>query len=123
MKPFVVNRHGRIVIPASFLGALDFSAIETLEQLTSVIGRDFEAKAPTGADILARVESAAYPNRFALLRDLGQHLYWVNRYALPMLDKRPTRWRDLPRWRTDVFLPLLTPWEDGDRKVAAVERA
>jgi 3-oxoacyl-(acyl-carrier-protein) synthase III len=123
VKPLVVNRHGRIVIPASFLGALDFSAIETLEQLTSVIGRDFEAKAPTGADILARVESAAYPNRFALLRDLGQNLYWVNRYALPMLDKRPTRWRDLPRGRTDVFLPLLTPWEDGDRKVAAVERA
>jgi 3-oxoacyl-[acyl-carrier-protein] synthase III len=123
VKPLVVNRHGRIVIPASFLGELDFSAIETLEQLTSVIGRDFEAKAPTGADILARVESAAYPNRFALLRDLGQNLYWVNRYALPMLDKRPTRWRDLPRGRTDVFLPLLTPWEDGDRKVAAVESA
>lgn len=123
MKPLVVNRHGRIVIPASFLGALDFSAIETLEQLTSVIGRDFEAKAPTGADILARIESAGYSNRFALLRDLGQNLYWVNRYALPMLDKRPTRWRDLPRGRTDVFLPLLTPWEDGDRKVAAVERA
>ncbi|QYN38891.1 ketoacyl-ACP synthase III [Pseudonocardia sp. DSM 110487] len=123
MKPFVLNRHGRIVIPATFLGALDFSAIDTLEQLTSVIGRDFEAKAPTGADILARIESAAYPNRFALLRDLGQNLYWVNRYALPMLDKRPTRWRDLPRGRADVFLPLLTPWEDGDRKVAAVERA
>jgi 3-oxoacyl-[acyl-carrier-protein] synthase-3 len=123
VKPFVVNRHGRIVIPATFLGALDFSAIDTLEQLTSVIGRDFEAKAPTGADILARIESAAYPNRFALLRDLGQNLYWVNRYALPMLDKRPTRWRDLPRGRADVFLPLLTPWEDGDRKVAAVERA
>jgi 3-oxoacyl-[acyl-carrier-protein] synthase-3 len=123
VKPFLVNRHGRIVIPATFLGALDFSAIDTLEQLTSVIGRDFEAKAPTGADILARIESAAYPNRFALLRDLGQNLYWVNRYALPMLDKRPTRWRDLPRGRADVFLPLLTPWEDGDRKVAAVERA
>jgi 3-oxoacyl-[acyl-carrier-protein] synthase-3 len=123
VKPFLVNRHGRIVIPATFLGALDFSAIDTLEQLTSVIGRDFEAKAPTGADILARIESAAYPNRFTLLRDLGQNLYWVNRYALPMLDKRPTRWRDLPRGRADVFLPLLTPWEDGDRKVAAVERA
>ena len=123
VKPLVVNRHGRIVIPANFLGALDFSTIESLEQLTNVIGRDFEAKAPTGADILARVESGAYPNRFALLRDLGQSLYWVNRYALPMLDKRPTRWRDVPRRRTDVFLPLLTPWEDGDRKVAAVERA
>ncbi|MFD1648746.1 3-oxoacyl-[acyl-carrier-protein] synthase III C-terminal domain-containing protein [Pseudonocardia alaniniphila] len=88
-----------------------------------MIGRDFEAKAPTGTDILARVNSGEYPNRFALLRDLGQNLYWVNRYALPMFDKRPTRWRDMPRNRSDVFLPLLHPWEDADRKVAAVEQA
>ena len=40
-----------------------------------------------------------------------------------MFDKRPTRWRDLPRRRSDVFLPVLTPWEDGEAKVAAVERA
>jgi 3-oxoacyl-[acyl-carrier-protein] synthase-3 len=122
MKPFVMNRHGRMVFPANVLGALDFSVLDTLEQFTSVIGRDFEAKAPTGADILARVESGAYLDRFTLLRDLGQNLYWVNRYVLPMFDKRPTRWRDLPRHRTDVFLPLLTPWEDADRKIAAVER-
>lgn len=123
MKPFVVNRHGRLVFPANFLGDLDFSVLETLGQFTAVIGRDFEAKAPTGTDILARVESGAYLGRFELLRDLGQNLYWVNRYAITMFDKRPTRWRDLPRRRDDVFLPVLTPWEDGERKVAAVERA
>ncbi len=123
MKPFVVNRHGRLVFPANFLGDLDFSVLETLEQFTAVIGRDFEAKAPTGTDILARVESGAYPGRFELLRDLGQNLYWVNRYAITMFDKRPTRWRDLPKRRDDVFLPVLTPWEDSERKVAAVERA
>ena len=122
MKPFVINRHGRIVFPATVLGALDFSVLDTLEQFSAVIGRDFEAKAPAGTDILDRVEAGAYPDRFALLRDLGQNLYWVNRYALPMFDKRPTRWRDLPRRRHDVFLPLLTPWEDGDRKIAAVGR-
>jgi 3-oxoacyl-(acyl-carrier-protein) synthase III len=123
MKPFVLNRHGRLVFPANVLGELDFSVMETLEQFTAVIGRDFEAKAPTGTEVLARVESGAYHGRFELLRDLGQNLFWVNRYSLPMFDKRPTRWRDMPRRRDDVFLPVLTPWADGERKVAAVERA
>ena len=123
MKPFVVNRHGRLVFPANFLGDLDFSVLETLDQFTAVIGRDFEAKAPTGTDILVRVESGAYPRRFELLRDLGQHLYWANRYSITMFDRRPTRWRDLAKRRDDVFLPVLTPWEDSERKVAAVEQA
>ena len=47
MKPFLVNRHGRLVFPANFLGELDFSVLESLDQFTAVIGRDFEAKAPT----------------------------------------------------------------------------
>ena len=123
MKPFVVNRHGRLVFPANFLGDLDFSVLDTLDQFTAVIGRDFEAKAPTGTDILVRVESGAYPRRFELLRDLGQHLYWANRYSITMFDRRPTRWRDLAKRRDDVFLPVLTPWEDSERKVTAVEQA
>lgn len=123
MKPFVVNRHGRLVFPANFLVELDFSVMETLDQFTAVIGRDFEAKAPTGTDILDRVESGAYQGRFELLRDLGQNLFWVNRYAMTMFEKRPTRWRDLAKRRDDVFLPVLTPWEDAERKVSAVERA
>jgi 3-oxoacyl-[acyl-carrier-protein] synthase III len=123
VKPFVINKHGRLVFPANFLGELDFSVLEGLDQFTAVIGRDFEAKAPTGTDILARVEAGHYPGRFELLRDLGQNLFWVNRYAITMFDKRPTRWRDLAKARSDVFLPVLIPWEDGERKVAAVERA
>ncbi len=123
MKPFVVNRHGRLVFPANFLGDLDFSVLGTLEQFTAVIGRDFEAKAPTGTDIADRVESGAYARRFELLRDLGQNLYWANRYSITMFDRRPTRWRDLAKRRPDVFLPVLTPWEDSERKVAAVEQA
>jgi 3-oxoacyl-[acyl-carrier-protein] synthase-3 len=123
MKPFVINRHGRLVFPSNFIGDLDFSVLETLDQFAAVIGRDFEAKAPTGTDILARVESGAYPGRFELLRDLGQNLYWANRYSLTMFDKRPTRWRDLAKRRSDVFLPVVTPWEDSERKVAAVEQA
>jgi 3-oxoacyl-[acyl-carrier-protein] synthase-3 len=123
VKPFVVNGHGRLVFPANFLGELDFSVLDTLEHLTAVIERDFEAKAPTGTDILGRIESGAYPGRFPLLRDIGQNLFWVNRYATTMYEKRPTRWRDLAKHRDDVFLPVLTPWEDGARKVAAVERA
>jgi len=123
VKPFVINGHGRLVFPANFLGELDFSVLEGLDQFTAVIGRNFEAKAPTGTDILARVEAGHYSGRFELLRDLGQNLFWVNRYAITMFDKRPTRWRDLAKGRNDVFLPVLTPWEDGERKVAAVERA
>jgi 3-oxoacyl-(acyl-carrier-protein) synthase III len=123
VKPFVVNRHGRLVFPANLFGELDFSVLKTLDQFTAVIGRDFEAKAPTGTDILARVESGAYAGRFELLRDLGQNLFWVNRYSITMYEKRPTRWRDVPKHRDDIFLPVLTPWEDSERKVAAVEGA
>ena len=123
MKPFVINKYGRLVFPANFLGELDFSVLESLDQFTTVIGRDFEAKAPTGTDMLARVEAGSYPGRFELLRDLGQNLYWANRYSITMFDRRPTRWRDLAKRRDDVFLPVLTPWEDSERKVAAVEQA
>ncbi|MGE5827328.1 MAG: 3-oxoacyl-[acyl-carrier-protein] synthase III C-terminal domain-containing protein [Micromonosporaceae bacterium] len=123
MKPFVINRHGRLVFPANFHVDLDFSILETLDQFTAVIRRDFEAKAPTGTELLARVESGAYSRRFDLLRDLGQNLFWVSRYSITMFDKRPTRWRDLPKRRGDVFLPLVTPWPDRERTVAAVERA
>ena len=123
MKPFVVNRHGKLVFPATVLAELDFSVLDSLDQFTAVIGRDFEAKAPTGTDILARVESGAYDSRFPLLRDLAQNLFWVTRFSMTMFDKRPTRFRDLPRTRDDVFLPVLTPWEDGERKVDAVESA
>ena len=41
MKPFVINKHGRLVFPATVLGELDFSVLHTLDQFTAVIGRDF----------------------------------------------------------------------------------
>jgi 3-oxoacyl-[acyl-carrier-protein] synthase-3 len=123
MRPFVVNGHGRLVFPSNFIAELDFSVLETLEQLGAVIRRDFEAKAPTGTEILERVDSHAYRTRYELLHDLAMNLVWGNRYAMTMYEKRPTRWRDLPRHRDDVFLPLLTPWEQGERKIAAVAAA
>jgi 3-oxoacyl-[acyl-carrier-protein] synthase III len=123
MQPFVVNRHDRIVFPSNFVPELDLSVMHSLEQLDSVIRRDFEVKAPTGTDILHRVEERAYAGRYELMRDLALNLFWTNRFALTLYEKRPTRWSDVPRTRTDVFLPILTPWEDGDRKVAAVQRA
>ena len=123
MRPFVVNGHGRLVFPSNFSADLDFSVLETLEQLEAVVKRDFEAKAPTGTEILNRVGAGDYESRAPLLRDLAMNLVWGNRYAMTMYEKRPTRWRDMPRDRDDVFLPLLTPWEEGDRKVAAVATA
>ncbi|MFN8122790.1 MAG: 3-oxoacyl-[acyl-carrier-protein] synthase III C-terminal domain-containing protein [Thermoleophilia bacterium] len=119
-KPFVVNRHGRLVFPSSVRAELDFSCIDSEEQLDAVVRRDFDAKAPTGTDILERVESGGYANRHELLRDLALNLFWANRYAMTMYEKRLVRWRDVPRRREDVFLPILEPWRDGATKVAAV---
>ena len=121
MKPFVVNSHRRLVFPSNFFPAPDFSSIDTVDDLAAIVRRDFEVKAPTGSEIAERAESGGYANRYELLRDLGLHLFWMNRYVITMYEKRPTRWRDVPRRRDDIFLPALTPWEDGERKVVAVE--
>jgi 3-oxoacyl-[acyl-carrier-protein] synthase III len=123
MQPFVVNRHDRIVFPSNFVPQLDLSVMHSLDQLDRVIRRDFEVKAPTGTDILHRVQEGAYSSRYELMRDLALNLFWTNRFALTLYEKRPTRWCDVPRTRSDVFLPILTPWEDGDRKIAAVQAA
>jgi 3-oxoacyl-[acyl-carrier-protein] synthase III len=120
MKPFVVNRYGRIVFPSNFNPELDFSIFETLEQFAAVIKRDFEEKAPTETDIVARVEARHYKGRYELLRDLALNLFWVNRYAMTMYEKRPTRWRDVPRHRDDVFLPVFKAWE-GAELTAVIE--
>ena len=108
MKPFVVNRYGQIVFPFNFIPELDFSVFETLDQFAAVIRRDFEEKALTEAEIAERVATGAYPGRYDLLRDLALDLFWVNRYGITMYDKRPTRWRDVPRQRDDVFLPVVS---------------
>src|SRR6266511_612137 len=120
MKPFVINRYGRIVFPFNFFPELDFSVFQTLDQFTAVIILDFEEKAPTEADIVARVESRGYKGRYEILRDLALHLFWVNRYAMTMYEKRPTRWRDVPRQRDDVFLPVFAA-RDSNEMTAGIE--
>ena len=122
MKPFVVNRHGRLVFPCNFFPELDFSVFEGVEQFTEVISRDFGQKAPTENDIVARVRAGHYTNRYEICRDLALDLFWVNRYALTMYEKRVTRWGDLPRHRDDIFLPVLKPW-DKAATTAAIEQA
>ncbi|MDQ2727142.1 MAG: ketoacyl-ACP synthase III [Actinomycetota bacterium] len=123
MRPFVINRHGRMVFPSSYFPDVDLSLFATLEQFERAVQRDFEDKAPTGTDIAERVEQDKYPNRFELLRDLALNLFWVNRYALTMYEKRPTRWRDVAKASDELFLPVVTPWVDGEKKVAAVDDA
>jgi 3-oxoacyl-[acyl-carrier-protein] synthase-3 len=120
VQPFVVNGHDRIVFPSNFVPELDLSVMNSLEQLDAVIRRDFEVKAPSGTDILHMVEEGAYSSRYDLMRDLALNLFWTNRFSMTLWEKRPTRWADVPRTRTDVFMPIVTPWVDGDRKVAAV---
>jgi 3-oxoacyl-[acyl-carrier-protein] synthase-3 len=121
MKPFVVNSSGRIVLPTSFFPDLDFSVFQTLEQFTDVIKRDFEEKAPSEEDIIERLETKSYRGRYDLLRDLALNLFWVNRYAMTMYDKRPTRWRDVPRRCDDVFIPIFKPWEGADTAATVIE--
>ena len=123
MQPFVVNRHGRLVFPSNFQPDLDFSVIESEDQLDSVIRRDFETKAPKGTDIVNRIESGHYASRYELMRDVALNLFWVNRFAMTMYDKQPVRWRDVPRSREDVFLPIVAPWIDREAKVDAVDQA
>jgi 3-oxoacyl-[acyl-carrier-protein] synthase III len=121
LKPFVVNRHGRLVLPANCFPEVDFSQLETLEQFTAVVQRDFEAKAPSGTNLLRRIEARAYASRYQLLRDLALHLFWVTRYSITMYEKRPLAWRHVPKKRDDVFLPSLTCWKDADRKATALQ--
>ena len=111
MKPFVVNRYGRMVLPFNFFPELDFSAFDSLDQFATVMRRDFEEKAATESEIVARVQANGYATRYELLRDLAVDLFWANRYPFTMYEKRPMRWREVPRTRDDVFLPLLSGWE------------
>lgn len=104
-KGFVINRHGRLVFPSNAWPRLDFSVFDTVGQLSAAVSRDFEAKAPSASLIVSRLEAGDYPSRYEFLRDLGLHAFWVNRFAITMYDKRPARWRDVPRDRDDVFLP------------------
>jgi 3-oxoacyl-[acyl-carrier-protein] synthase III len=113
MKRFVINRHGRIVLPFNFFPERDFSVFETLEQFDAVIKREFEEKARREADIVNRLDTGAYQSRYELLRDVAMNLFWANRYAITMYDKRPTRWRDVPRQRADIFLPVGKPFDPG----------
>ena len=106
LKPFVINSHGRIVFPGNFFPELDFSVFKGQKQFAAVIHRDFGEKALTEVEIAGRLQAGGYRNRYELCRDLVLNRFWVNRYTFTIYEKRPTRWRDLPRNRDDVFLPV-----------------
>src|SRR3989454_8752860 len=120
MKPFVVNRYGRIVFPFNFFPELDFSNFETLDQFAAVIKRDFEEKAPAETDIVARVDARDYAGRYALLRDLALNLFWVNRYAMTMYEKRPAGGRAVQKGRAASSLRIFRGGE-GTELTAATE--
>ena len=63
MQPFVLNRHGRLVFPSNVFPELDSSVIRSRDQLDRVVRRDFETKAPTGTEMLRRIETDAYADR------------------------------------------------------------
>lgn len=123
MKSFVLNRNGSLVLPANLFAQLDFSVITSLAQFEAIVKRDMESKAPTGTAILESIEAGRYRSRIELLRDVALNLYWVNRNTLTLYQKRPMRWRDVPRNRHDLFLPVQAPWQDADRKIASMKSA
>lgn len=120
MRAFELNKHGKLVFPANCFPDLDFSTFNNLEQVAAVIQRDFDAKAPSGTEILDRIKAGAYQTKFELMRDMALNLFWANRFKITMYDVQPTRWADVPRHRDDVFVPIQTPWKDSETKVAAV---
>jgi 3-oxoacyl-(acyl-carrier-protein) synthase III len=109
-----------MVFPSSYFPEMDLSMFAGLDQYEAAVRRDFDEKSPTGTDILERVEAGKYTNRFELLRDVALNLFWGNRYTLTMYEPRAMRWRDVPRRSGEVFMPVLKPWVDGARKMAAV---
>ena len=123
MQSYEINKHGKIVFPSNCFPDLDFSTFESLEQLDAVVRRDFDSKAPTGSDILERIKTGAYQSKFELMRDMALNLFWANRFKITMYEVQPTRWADVPRSRDDVYVPILTPWEDRETKVTAVMSA
>jgi 3-oxoacyl-(acyl-carrier-protein) reductase len=120
LKPFVMNRYGRMVFPCNFFPELDFSVFDALNQFNTVIRRDFGEKAPTETDIAGRIQTGDYRNRYEICRDLALNLFWSQRFVLTMYEKRPTRWRDLPRHRNDIFLPVYKP-RNAASMAAAIE--
>jgi 3-oxoacyl-[acyl-carrier-protein] synthase III len=121
LKPFVVNRYGRLFFPCNFFPELNFSVFETLEQFLAVIRRDFGEKAPTETDIVSHVQAGDYKTRYDIGRDLALNLFWVNRFVLTMYEKRPMRWGDLPHHREDIFLPVYKP-HDSASLATAIEK-
>jgi 3-oxoacyl-[acyl-carrier-protein] synthase III len=123
MQSYELNKHGKLVFPSNCFPDLDLSNFDTVEQLDAVVRRDFDSKAPTGTEILEQIKSGAYRTKFALMRDMALNLFWANRFKITMYDVWPTRWADVPRSRDDIFVPILTPWEESETKVAAVASA
>jgi len=123
MQPFELNRHGRIVFPSNFFPELDFSTITSVDHLDAVIRRDFDTKAPTVSEILSRHAQGVYRSKFELMRDVALNIFWANRFALTMFEKRATRWADVPRGRDDLFMPIVTPWPESTQRMTEVESA
>lgn len=112
MKPFVINRYGRIVFPFNFFPELDFSVFQTLEQFEAVIKRDFEEKAPTETDIVARIEARDYGSRYEILRDAGRKRSARSCFAPVPAPGCSRRWRPGSRvsWGSSRPIPPVTSW-------------
>ena len=57
------------------------------------------------------------------MRDVALNLFWVNRFAMTMYEKVPTRWRDVPRTPQRRVPADRRAWLDKESKVGAVAQA
>jgi len=121
VRPFEINRHGRIVFPSSYFPDLDLSDFRTLEQFEAAVRRDFDEKSPTGTDIVERWRPAVQQRRFELLRDVALNLFWGNRYVLDHVRAPPHPLARCARHSPDVVLGVAQHGGRGtqDRRCGA----
>ena len=121
MHSYELNKHGKIVFPSNCFPDLDFSTFESLDQLDAVVRRDFDSKAPTGTDILEQINDRRLPEQ--VRADAG---YGAEPVLGQSFQNSPCTTSGRPGGptcrarRDDVFVPILTPWEDRETKVSAV---
>src|SRR5262249_60879883 len=91
MKPFVLDRYGRITFPFNFLPELDFSIFDTLEEFEAAVRRDFEDKVRSETEIVEGLKAGTYREGYWRPPCIAGPLLWVNRYSLTVEELRPSR--------------------------------
>lgn len=119
---FLLNRHGRLVFPFRVSDGADRGASRPNER-ASAVRVNTSGEVATSDLTVERIQEHGYATRYDLLSDLARSLLRDGPWATSHHGRCPTRWRDVPRTRGEVFLPNLTPWTGREARIAEVEAA